>query len=138
MLQDAIRLNAHIAALSEASRAYAAACKAEGGTAYGVELRTLALARRNIADRFMARLRELGAEPRHDDHRPGAVDVDALIASPGEGARAVLESEQQLIAELREAVEDSALSPETRQLMLSALPKLRAHARRLETFLDTL
>ena len=108
------------------------------GTAFGVELRTLAAARRTMAERFAERLRELGAEPRRIGHL-GLIDMTALIDNdPRAGVEAVLRGERLMIADLTASARDEALSEETRALILAAAPPMRAHAHRLETFLDTL
>lgn len=137
MLPDAIRLNAHIRQLTSLSDAYGVASAAASGSAYGVELRTLAAAKRDLAARFVDRLRALGAVPR-DIAGPGEVDVAALVAGPDTGVEEVLRAERTVAAELAASVRDESLTPETRHLLQAALPSVHAHARRVEAFLETL
>jgi hypothetical protein len=137
MNQDAIRLCAHYSALNHASDTYARAGQAMTGSAYGVELRTLARARLGLAERFSARLRDMGA-PAPAALGQGYVNVAALLTDPREGVAAVLEGERMLIADLEESSRHHGLSPESRRLVLSTLPPMRAHAWRVERFLNTL
>jgi hypothetical protein len=137
MQTDAIRLNALIQLLRHVSRCYAKAGMAARGTAYGVELRTLAKARSDLAERFVHRLDALGAAPR-ELPGPGEVDVAALVADPRTGVSEVLRAERVVAEDLADSSRDDALTPETRQLAQSALPHVRAHARRVEAFLETL
>lgn len=138
MIRDSIHLNAHFGALEEASTCYAKASMARSGTAFGVELRTLAAARRAMAQRFAERLRALGDEPRPVGPL-GIVDLPTLVAAdPRKGAEAVLRGERLLIEDLAASGRDDGLTAGTRALILSALPAVRAHAHRVETFLHTL
>jgi len=138
MGRDAIRLNTHFGALKEASDSYAVASQSRPGTAFGVELRTLAVARSAMAERFAQRLRELGAAPRVIAPT-GLVNVGALLdGDPRAGAEEVLRGERLLIDELTDSGHDEALSGETRALLLSTLPALHAQAHRVRAFLHTL
>jgi len=138
MIRDSIHLNAHFGAMDEVSTSYGEASKARSGTAFGVELRTLAAARRALADRFADRLRDLGAEPRQMGPL-GVIDISTLVAAdPREGAAEVLRGERLLIEDLAASGRDEGLSDDTRALILAALPAVRAHAHRVETFLHTL
>ncbi len=137
MCKDTILLVAHIGAFNEVSDAYAEACRTNRGTAYGVELRTLAAAHGALALRFEARLRELGG---HAPSRPGGglVDVVTLAGEPHTGVVEVLRSENLLIEDLEATHRATGLSEDTRRLVQTSLFRVRAHAHRVETFRATL
>ena len=137
MSNDTNRLIAHIGAHAEVSESYSTACQRVPGSAYGVELRTLAAAHRGVAGRLEQRLRELGgghgALPRN-----GLVDVGALANDAETGIKEVLRGENRLIDDLAATCRADDVTEETRRLIHATLFHVRAHAHRVELFCASL
>lgn len=132
MCRDSVRLTALIAAHEKASATYASASHYKAGSAYGVELRTLAAAHRAVAARLAARLRSPGRQPASPSR--DLLDIEALAGDPRRGIEEVLRGENRLIEDLSATCRADDVAPETRELLRKALFHVRAHARRVEAF----
>lgn len=138
MCRDAIHLTSSLGALRAARDSYAEASRSRAGTAVGVELRTLAVARACMAERFAQRLSDIGGAP-HPIGAASVVDVAVLLArNPRDSMAEVLRGERSLIDDLAARSQDDDITDDTRALYLRTIPAMRAHTHRVETFLHTL
>jgi hypothetical protein len=133
MHTEAARLSAHVQAHSDVAVSYAFAIKSVAGSAYGVELRTLAAAHHAFAGRLGHRLQELGRQPRIVAGTGGAA-VAALARGPISGAPEVLRGKTVLIGDLADTVETQPITDETRRVVGAVLLHMRAHTHRVERF----